>query len=212
MEWQPARNHACLQVEIYPRKKRSSVKAATSTASKPASVGTSQSPRQTTAQSAATSSPAVVAAPVQKSTVLPWVVAGVAVLVLVGVLLFMNRGSDEPQPTTNSPPITQPPAPDPQLAQRHYERGQNYYHGTGGESQDYTVAFKWFRKAVDMGHAGAQFGLGNMYYKGQEVPQDYKEGVKWFRKAALQGNASGQSGLGFMNSMAKECHRTTRKR
>ena len=54
MDWQPARDHACFQVEIYPKKKRPPVKAAASTTSKPASEGASQSAGQTTAQPAAT--------------------------------------------------------------------------------------------------------------------------------------------------------------
>ena len=76
MDWQPARNHACFQVEIFPKKMRESVQAAASTASKPASGGTSQSPRQATAQPAATSSPAATTAPVKKKKWLPWVVFG----------------------------------------------------------------------------------------------------------------------------------------
>jgi hypothetical protein len=46
MDWQPARDHACFQVEIYPKKKRPPVQVTASTASKPASGGTSPSPRQ----------------------------------------------------------------------------------------------------------------------------------------------------------------------
>ena len=99
MDWGPARNHACFQVEIYPKKKRPSVQAAASTASKPASGGTSQSPRQTATQPAATSSPAVVTAPVQKSTVLPWVVAGVALAALAGVVVYFVVLKGEPPPT-----------------------------------------------------------------------------------------------------------------
>jgi len=64
MDWQPARDHACFQVEIYPKKKRPPerppVQVAASTASKLASEGTSQSPRQAGAVPIiATSSPVV---------------------------------------------------------------------------------------------------------------------------------------------------------
>ena len=89
MEWQPARNHACFQVEIYPKKKVSK-QVATSTTSKPASGGTSQSPRRTTAQPAATPvSPAVTTVVVKEKSALPWVLFGFAVLVLVGFIVFM---------------------------------------------------------------------------------------------------------------------------
>jgi thioredoxin-related protein len=103
MNWQPARDHACFQVEIYPKKKRPPVQATASTASKPASEGASPSAGQTTAQPAVTpTSPVVTPVIVKEKSVLPWVVAGVACIALVGVLLFMNRGSDAPP---------QPPAP-----------------------------------------------------------------------------------------------------
>jgi hypothetical protein len=47
-DWEPARKHTCFQVEIFLKKKRPPVQVAASSASKPASSGTSQSPRQTT--------------------------------------------------------------------------------------------------------------------------------------------------------------------
>ena len=55
--------------------------------------------------------------------------------------------------------------------------------------QDYREAVKWFRKAAEQGHAGAQANLGFMYDRGWGVPEDDREAVKWFRKAAEQGHA-----------------------
>ena len=70
MDWQPARDHACFQVEIYPKKKRPPVQAAASTASKPASEGASQSVGQTAAQPAVTpASPAVATVVVKEKSV-----------------------------------------------------------------------------------------------------------------------------------------------
>ena len=117
MDWEPARNHACFQVEIYPKKKRPSVQAGVVTTSKPASGGTSQSPRQTAAQPAATSSsPAVVTAPAQKSTVLPWVLFGCAVVVALYLYFKPAPGGEDfanaPQHTgAGGPPPVQPVVP-----------------------------------------------------------------------------------------------------
>ena len=89
-DWEPARNHACFQVEIYPKKKRPPVQAAASTASKPASSGTSQPARQTGAPPViASSSPAVTTVVVKEKSVLPWVLFGGVSLVLVGFIVFM---------------------------------------------------------------------------------------------------------------------------
>ena len=115
-DWQPARNHACFQVEIYPKKKRPSAKASTPTTSKPATGGTSHSPRQKAAQPVAASSPTVTTVVVKEKSVLPWVVAGVAVVVAL-YFAFKPAPSGEdfanaPQNTGNggSPPV-QPVVP-----------------------------------------------------------------------------------------------------
>jgi len=66
----------------------------------------------------------------------------------------------------------------------------------GLEVEDDKEAVKWFRKAAEQGHAGAQNELGAMYFHGEGVSEDFKESVKWFRKAADQGNAAAQYNLG----------------
>jgi hypothetical protein len=65
-------------------------------------------------------------------------------------------------------------------------------------TQDYTEAFRWYRKAADQGVAGAQYNLGVMYHHGQGVTQDYAEAARWYRKAADQGHAAAQFVLGLM--------------
>jgi TPR repeat protein len=45
---------------------------------------------------------------------------------------------------------------------------------------------------------GAQFVLGSLYYKGDQVPNDDKEALFWYLKAANQGNATAQISLGSM--------------
>jgi len=87
-----------------------------------------------------------------------------------------------------------------------YECGRIYYsmHKDEDEYEElsddnaYNNAIKWFRKAADQGHSGAQVALGDMYYKGEGVAKDYAEAVKWFRKAAEQGNSYAQFSLGWM--------------
>jgi TPR repeat protein len=41
------------------------------------------------------------------------------------------------------------------------------------------------------GDTDAQFNLGQMYRKGEDVPQNYQEAVKWFKKAAEHGYVGG---------------------
>ena len=45
---------------------------------------------------------------------------------------------------------------------------------------------------------GTQRILGNMYYKGEEVPQNYAEAFKWYEKMAEQDNAWAQNLVGLM--------------
>ena len=56
------------------------------------------------------------------------------------------------------------------------------------------------QRLAKQGEASAQFDLGVMYYKGQEVPQDYAESFKWFRKAADQGLPEAQFNLELLCS------------
>jgi len=67
-----------------------------------------------------------------------------------------------------------------------------------GLKQDHAEAVRWYRKAAEQGHAGAQYNLGVMYLNGQGVRQDHAEAARWFRKAAEQGHAGAQCILGGM--------------
>ena len=96
--------------------------------------------------------------------------------------------------------------------------GGAYVQGTG-VPQDLVEAERWFRRAAEQGHAGAQtvlrelyrsirllaeqgnadaqFGLGVAYVQGTGVAQDLVEAVRWFRRAAEQGHAGAQARLGM---------------
>ena len=62
-------------------------------------------------------------------------------------------------------------------------------------SQDYSEAYKWYKKAAEQGYAIAQFNVGVLYEKGEGVSQDYSEAYKWFNKAAAQGHAEAKEQL-----------------
>ena len=83
-----------------------------------------------------------------------------------------------------------------------FQNGLEHY-----DKKNYTEAVKWYRKAAEQGHAGAQNNLGVCYENGYGVTKDYAEAVKWYRKAAEQGFARAQCNLGvcyeFANGVTK---------
>ena len=56
---------------------------------------------------------------------------------------------------------------------------------------------------ADAEDAQAQFNLGVMYHKGEDVAQDYEQTVQWFSKAAENGYAQAQTALGAMYAEGK---------
>jgi len=66
------------------------------------------------------------------------------------------------------------------------------------ERGDYKTAHREFLKAAKLGHANAQFILGEMYANGEGVPKDDVEAMRWYRKAAEQGYVTAQFYLGLM--------------
>ena len=54
-------------------------------------------------------------------------------------------------------------------------------------NQDYQQAFICYSVAAEMGHAGAQNNLGNLYRDGNGVNQDQAAALAWYTKAADQG-------------------------
>ena len=67
-----------------------------------------------------------------------------------------------------------------------------------GVPQNYAEAMRWFRRAADQNHAGAQFNLGLVYANGWGVQTDETEAMTWYRRAADQGHANAQHNLGLM--------------
>ncbi len=75
--------------------------------------------------------------------------------------------------------------------------GDRYRTGNG-VARDYTKALYWYRKAAELGFAGAQNNLAHMYEQGLGLSKNSTEAAKWFRKAAEQQDALAQHALGRM--------------
>ncbi|HEX9790037.1 MAG TPA: cell division protein FtsZ [Kiloniellales bacterium] len=82
-------------------------------------------------------------------------------------------------------------------AEELFDKGDRYYHGQSVR-KNLALAQRAYRKAAEMGHAGAQNRLGWMYEKGEGVDADYNEAVKWYRAAAEQGHVNAMNDLGYM--------------
>ena len=118
------------------------------------------------------------------------------------------------QTTTVSTPVAQPTQPavsnsQPQLSSENAEiigktpeqirvLGYYYQSGTGGKTQDYAKALKYYLIAAERGNTTAMVLIGHMYEMGYGVAKDYSETVKWYRKAAELGDAFGQNNLAMM--------------
>lgn len=59
-------------------------------------------------------------------------------------------------------------------------------------SEDNAAAVKWYRASADQGHPDGQYGLGEMYAKGEGVEKDLTKAVLWFTRAAENGNLRAQ--------------------
>lgn len=64
--------------------------------------------------------------------------------------------------------------------------------------QDNKTAYKYFKKAADLGNPVGQSGLGLMYLYGRGVERDTKKALQYFKQAAEQGWVDGQLQLGNM--------------
>ncbi|MDX1489231.1 MAG: hypothetical protein R3268_13565 [Acidiferrobacterales bacterium] len=60
-------------------------------------------------------------------------------------------------------------------------------------AQEIDKALKWYERAANAGHAVAQYNLGLLYLKGEDVPWDGFKGMAWISKAADAGDAKAQA-------------------
>ncbi len=82
-------------------------------------------------------------------------------------------------------------------AEENFDKGDRYYYGQSVR-KNLTLALRSYRKAADLGHAGAQNRIGWMFEKGEGIETDYTEAVKWYRRAAEQGHVNAMNDLGYM--------------
>lgn len=84
------------------------------------------------------------------------------------------------------------------LVQNYIVDTQIYLEGSDIVKQDNDTAYKYFKKAADLGNPVGQSGLGLMYLYGKGVEKDYGKAHKYFSQAADQGWVDGQLQLGNM--------------
>ena len=84
--------------------------------------------------------------------------------------------------------------------------GENYFHGNMGLEADYELAYKWSKKASDLGNARSKTILGIMYLEGKYVEKDLRLANKLFREASDKGDmkAPGLSALCIETACKKE--------
>ena len=59
-------------------------------------------------------------------------------------------------------------------------------------SEEDEAAVKWYRASADQGHPDGQYGLGEMYAKGEGVEKNPDEALLWFTRAAENGHSQAQ--------------------
>jgi TPR repeat protein len=93
---------------------------------------------------------------------------------------------------TSLPVTHEPTTPEGQA-----QRGLVLVRGEAGKP-DYAEAAKWFRKAAEQGHPGAQFYLAKLYEAGEGVPQGFRDALQWYEKAAAQNHPHAACSIGEM--------------
>ncbi len=75
-----------------------------------------------------------------------------------------------------------------------------YYEGHGLHNDgEYEAAFEYYKKAADLGHVIAHFGLSLMYLDGKGVAKDEKKGVYHLEQAAIGGHPAARYNLGCLD-------------
>ena len=95
-------------------------------------------------------------------------------------------------------------------SEENYKQGEYYYYGNGLQ-KNYKLAESYYKKSADLGHIGAQYKLGFLYYKHYDIfeseenpgktltkKQGYKKAAEWLKKAATSGHADAQYLYGLL--------------
>jgi TPR repeat protein len=149
-------------------------------------------------------------------------VAACSIVIVLGYLLapWVAERFHPSKPATVEaarPPavVTAPPSP-PDLGQplnlsevrKRAELGDPYEqvalatrYATGEDvPQDYSMALRWFLKAAEQGHVGAQDTLGAYYYLGRGAQKNLTRAYFWSVLARAAGKSASKDRVAFMSS------------
>ncbi|EJK45768.1 hypothetical protein THAOC_35601 [Thalassiosira oceanica] len=76
--------------------------------------------------------------------------------------------------------------------------GNNYYHGSLGLAKDIRRARELWTEAAELGSLDAHFGLGRIYYIGNDAKEDKPRGIHHWQQAAMKGHVQSRHMLGFV--------------
>ena len=65
-----------------------------------------------------------------------------------------------------------------------------------GVEMDLDKAVGYYQRGADLGHAGCQYNLGNLYLRGERVPEDKEKGFALYMKSAEQGHGLAMKAVG----------------
>lgn len=85
--------------------------------------------------------------------------------------------------------------------------GALYEEGSGGFTQSYREAARWYRRAARQEYPKAQYNLALLYEDGRGVEQDYKQAGQWYAQAAKGGFTKAKNNLGILYVTGKGVRR-----
>ena len=77
-----------------------------------------------------------------------------------------------------------------------YAEAEACWEGNDSVYMNRERALELYRQAAEMGHAGAQFMMGDCYSSGNGVAKDLNIAIYWYGKAADQGDVSSMLNIG----------------
>src|SRR4029453_5701706 len=80
----------------------------------------------------------------------------------------------------------------------------NLYESGDVLPEDPAEAARWYRRAANEGHAGAQTNLAMMYFEGHGVLRDVRQAILWYERAADPGAAIARFSLGSIYGAGAE--------
>ena len=151
----------------------------------------------------------------KKTTIVPWLVGGVAcVLLILGVVLFLGLGKngDDANDDDNDYGQDIVDSYEDQEYGWYLEKAEAgdtiamiyladcYYYGINGANLDGAKAFKWYTEASKGEDADgrANCGIGNCYYSGVGTDLNYETAISYYEKAAEKENAEALLNLGHI--------------